>query len=73
MGSLKKMESYWWETKPQRLNEWLYDWRKRLYHKNPRTKYVEDYELSRIAAIKQELQEKISTPRQTFKGNEAQI
>jgi len=59
MGSLNKMEPHWWETKPQRLNEWVYEWRKQQYHKNPRTICLEDYELTRIADLEKELQEKL--------------
>ncbi len=59
MGSLKNLEPYWWETKPERLSEWVHEWRKRLYHEKPRTAYRIDYELSRIAALEEELQEKL--------------
>ncbi|MEM2104141.1 MAG: hypothetical protein QW717_04550 [Candidatus Bathyarchaeia archaeon] len=66
MGSLKNMEPYWWETKPESLNEWLYKWRKNLYHRNPRYAYVKDYELARIAALEQELKEKLSRRKQAM-------
>jgi len=63
MGSLKGLEPYWWETKPKRLSEWVHEWRKRLYHKNPRTAYRIDYELTRIAAVEEELKEQLRRQR----------
>jgi hypothetical protein len=63
MGSLKGLEPYWWETKPKRLSEWVYEWRKRLYHENPRTAYRKDYELTRIAGTEGQLKEKLHQQR----------
>jgi len=59
MGSYEKMEPFWWETKPKKLNEWVYEWRKKQYHKNPRTIYRKDYDLVRIEAARQALKEKL--------------
>lgn len=59
MGSYKEMEPFWWETKPKKLNEWVYEWRKAQYHKNPRVVYRKDYDLAKIEALQQALKEKL--------------
>jgi hypothetical protein len=67
MGSLKNLEPYWWETKPQRLSEWLNEWRRRVYHENPRAIWRIDYDLAGIAAVEKRLQEKLYWQRQSTK------
>jgi hypothetical protein len=59
MGSLKNLEPYWWETKPQSLNEWTHEWRKRVYHETPRTAQPIDSQFARIAANERMLREKL--------------
>ena len=58
------MEPFWWETKPQTLNEWVNEWRKKTYHQNPRTAYRIDYDLAAIAAVEERLKQKLYWQRQ---------
>jgi hypothetical protein len=46
-------------SKEKRLNEWVYEQRKRLYHEHPRVVTREDIELVRITDREKELEEKI--------------